>query len=595
MKSYIFSSVFLLLILLCPRLCPAFTGNPRDSMFAAIATQSDPFVRLSAIFQSRIFPGFNDPRLMPAVTISLDTLHFWMNSSIQHPNMPEKVYGRTGNYELGNALSGNLWNSDAGRQLVHGRRQQSLGYYSEALKIYREAARLARLSQNDSILAYAYIGEGEVLGTEHNPLQVKVLYEKALYLFKKHNNQPGIAEATSSLAYVRFYNYEYDAVENARMINNITEAYDACERIKYRLPDMQVLPRLMRALSYTYWKPKNFSKAVSAARRGLEAAASIPGSVESKLTLYSLLVEIYGDAGMYSKAIIYGDSMLQQIALDHSPKRLMEGIGVLPDLYAHAGQFERAFILKGLVGRIIALMLNRDRSRQINEMHTRQTEAENNLLNREVELKTNREYALIASSLILLAGVYLSITVYRARLKASAAERSMLAQRLTNEQLEREKADITAAAAKSEQERISAELAYKTNELSSITAYMLQKNAVITGIRSGLGQLDNTNRNLQKVAEQLDNFMTDDSDWDSFREHFERVNTGFIDRLLAAGPDLTAKEVKMCSYIRMNLDINQISQLLNIRDSSVRNFRVRLRKKLNLTDEQELTAYILNL
>jgi DNA-binding CsgD family transcriptional regulator len=56
--------------------------------------------------------------------------------------------------------------------------------------------------------------------------------------------------------------------------------------------------------------------------------------------------------------------------------------------------------------------------------------------------------------------------------------------------------------------------------------------------------------------------------------------------------NLTANDLRLCAYLRLNLSSKEIAPLLNI---SVRSEikRYRLRKKMELTHEQGLVEYIL--
>nr|NQU91355.1 hypothetical protein [Bacteroidota bacterium] len=57
-------------------------------------------------------------------------------------------------------------------------------------------------------------------------------------------------------------------------------------------------------------------------------------------------------------------------------------------------------------------------------------------------------------------------------------------------------------------------------------------------------------------------------------------------------PNLTQNELKLCSYLRMNLSTKEIAQMLNISLESVTTKRYRLRKKLQLENEENLVEFI---
>ena len=60
-------------------------------------------------------------------------------------------------------------------------------------------------------------------------------------------------------------------------------------------------------------------------------------------------------------------------------------------------------------------------------------------------------------------------------------------------------------------------------------------------------------------------------------------------------PSLTANDLRLCAYLRLNLASKEIAPLLNISPRSVEVKRYRLRKKMDLPHEISLTNYIIEL
>ena len=59
-------------------------------------------------------------------------------------------------------------------------------------------------------------------------------------------------------------------------------------------------------------------------------------------------------------------------------------------------------------------------------------------------------------------------------------------------------------------------------------------------------------------------------------------------------PDLTPGDLRLAAYLKMNLSSKEIAPLLNISVRGVENKRYRLRKKLELPEEANLTEFIMN-
>lgn len=83
--------------------------------------------------------------------------------------------------------------------------------------------------------------------------------------------------------------------------------------------------------------------------------------------------------------------------------------------------------------------------------------------------------------------------------------------------------------------------------------------------------------------------------WEDFRSRFERVNDDFNHKLLQLCPDLTPVELKIASYLRLNLSSKEISQLTNRSAGTISNTRSALRKKLRLEEDDNLVAYLMAL
>jgi DNA-binding NarL/FixJ family response regulator len=78
-----------------------------------------------------------------------------------------------------------------------------------------------------------------------------------------------------------------------------------------------------------------------------------------------------------------------------------------------------------------------------------------------------------------------------------------------------------------------------------------------------------------------------------FEMNFNQVHEQFFKKLKADFPELTPGDLKLAAYLKMNLSSKEIAPLLNISIRSVENKRYRLRRKLNLEEEENLTEFML--
>lgn len=149
-----------------------------------------------------------------------------------------------------------------------------------------------------------------------------------------------------------------------------------------------------------------------------------------------------------------------------------------------------------------------------------------------------------------------------------------------------------------EKKELDQELTYKTKQLTSHALHMVQKNKVLQELKRGITDLvgatpDAQNRKaLRSLVRRIDFNIQSDEDWDTFKLYFEQTNQNFYQSLAKINKDLTSTELKLCSLIKLNLNIKETASVLNIEPTSVKTARHRLRKKLNLEQGQDLTSFI---
>jgi len=143
-------------------------------------------------------------------------------------------------------------------------------------------------------------------------------------------------------------------------------------------------------------------------------------------------------------------------------------------------------------------------------------------------------------------------------------------------------------------------VADKSKELANYTMLLKRKNEVLTELRNEINQLElsKTKNNVLTKAKALkiiSNNLSDKNDLEVFNLHFNEGHDNFIQKLRQKHPDLTPNDLRLCAFLRMNLMSKEIALLLNLTPRSVEVKRYRLRKKLDLNTEDNLTNYLLEL
>jgi ligand-binding sensor domain-containing protein/DNA-binding CsgD family transcriptional regulator len=150
-------------------------------------------------------------------------------------------------------------------------------------------------------------------------------------------------------------------------------------------------------------------------------------------------------------------------------------------------------------------------------------------------------------------------------------------------------------------EKLHSEIDFKNSELATNAMHLVQKGELISKIKTELNQImkgiDNEKvlTELKKMLKVLGEDDKMDKDWEHFAQHFDKVHSDFVVILKETYPTISPNEIKLCTYLRMNLSTKEIAQLMNISVRGVEIGRYRLRKKLGLSTEVNLFDHLIQM
>lgn len=131
------------------------------------------------------------------------------------------------------------------------------------------------------------------------------------------------------------------------------------------------------------------------------------------------------------------------------------------------------------------------------------------------------------------------------------------------------------------------QLASATQQLNIFTKKIHENNILLETLQS---QTSNINNEVLKQLQQS-TILTDD-EWDSFRKAFESVHKGFLLRLKDKLPELSPAETRFMVLSKLKLSNKEMAATLGVGTDAIRQYRSRIRKKLNLTEESGLEDLI---
>jgi ligand-binding sensor domain-containing protein/DNA-binding CsgD family transcriptional regulator len=138
------------------------------------------------------------------------------------------------------------------------------------------------------------------------------------------------------------------------------------------------------------------------------------------------------------------------------------------------------------------------------------------------------------------------------------------------------------------------------SELEKLTFYTLNRNRVLINCKNRMLTLavkatPVVKSGLQIVIDEIDNEINDDKEWKYLEPRLDKMYNEFISKLRNEYPDLTLSEVKVASYVRMNLSSKEIAEFMHKTTRAIENDRYRLRKKLELDSNESLQRYLIDL
>ncbi len=196
------------------------------------------------------------------------------------------------------------------------------------------------------------------------------------------------------------------------------------------------------------------------------------------------------------------------------------------------------------------------------------------LENKEVKLRSQRIMFIVLLLILIIAA--LSISIYFVyKLQKAKAKTARTEKKLIEDELEHKKREMTT--------NVMA-LMKKNNMLGDISKKILEieKGAIKDETKYALRQVSNEVRKSKehKLREEFD-------------IRFTQVSQEFYNKLSEKYPDISSSEMRMCAFLRMNLSTKEIAEITGLLPKSIDNARSKIRKKLELGTQENLSEFLL--
>ena len=209
---------------------------------------------------------------------------------------------------------------------------------------------------------------------------------------------------------------------------------------------------------------------------------------------------------------------------------------------------------------------------------TEQTLKENQLLTLKYKAQQKRHYYLILLAVVLFSIIVLMVFLINQRKKLQLSRRKEM--RVENDLLKEK-------------------LEFKNKELTLNTMNLIRHsefvNSLVPELKEMYQKATLENKKLITKVVQKINMHNKMELWDDFYSAFTEVNTSFFKNLDKLYPSLSVKERKLCALLKLEMNTKDIASITNTSTRGVETARHRLRKKLNLSTEDNLCVFLRNI
>jgi tetratricopeptide (TPR) repeat protein/DNA-binding CsgD family transcriptional regulator len=501
--------------------------------------------------------------------------------------------------------------------------------YDKALALLLQSLALAEKNKEWDLAADDALNIGTVYYVIISDYEKSLSYYlQALSYYEKTGNKKGIASAQSGLGIAYTHEKKYDlALET--LLKSLS-AYEA-------LGEAKEVPKVHVNIGTAYKEMNDLNKAtefLNLAIKGFDQN----GNTRGKAHALFVIGDIYRIQKEYDKAIVtLKQALTLNQASDHknsitdcliqlgvtyidlkkfreAETNLIEAARIsqeikktenlsiayqyLSNISQQTNDFENAYRYLKLHKTLQDSIFNEKKSKQIAEMQTRfQTETqEREIVLLKQEKVLNEIYLIAAIAFIIFITALGILIINRQKLKIKA-ERELAEKEA---QLMEERRTLFEAELKNRElaeEQLQIELEFKNKELASYTLNVIQKNEILEDIKRSIEEIRTVpevqvKQKLTSLINMVNYSFHLEKDWENFKMHFEQVHKNFFKKLLESHPDLSANDLKLCALIKLNMDNRGIAALLNISQESAKVARHRLRKKLDLSADQTLIAFL---
>jgi tetratricopeptide (TPR) repeat protein len=454
---------------------------------------------------------------------------------------------------------------------------KKLNTFSKAIAHNEKALQIAESRKDEQRVISCLNGIGTILSQSKQ-------YEKALTYYQR------VIERTEPNSFLNMI-ANVNAAETYREINqlqkallHVNSALKICE--SYFPNHSNVMAFILLSKGRLYHKLGDYAMTKRTIERSLQIYTTVKSQAGAASCQHELARVAIAEGRLTQATMFLNEAHENVKSLAGNHQRLVSLYSTYAELAKAQGKFDDAFAYlekQNLFKDSVIQLKEREAVQRFNVLlDVKEAELTATYLKAE---NKNNVVAIILLVVLIISILTLVITVSRAqlrRIRSSESQKKILLMNL-NSRLETET-------------HLKSELDQKAKEMTSLALNMIQKREILESIRAEIENLcqkvdGESKASLKKIVSTIRFSEHLEKDWQTFRRYFDQVHQGFFDNLQALYPDLNSNDLKFCALLKLNLDTKQLASVLDISAESVKVAKHRIRKKLGLTGEDNMTAF----
>ena len=494
---------------------------------------------------------------------------------------------------------------------------EALRFYNESLLLFEAMPDSKRVEKEINFPPWVLVNIGNVYFKNKNFDKAKEKYQEAAKNFKlyqnKKNQTQGLATVNDNLALIAFQEEDFDKAksyyttsyslrldsnkiediiysnigflkiyikkDDPFKINSLFSEIDKLfesEKNKYS-PEQLSESYLLRNYAYAYGlmgdyyrSKKNYTSAIDYFKQAKILLKKFPVEIP-RLDVY--IAECYLAQNQWEKAKISAENNLKKIKGPFFRGEKKRNFEVLEKVYISTADNSNLIRVKDSLIKMASFGAVLNLGNKFNEL-------ESNILlaKKRAELNDSK----------IMYNIYLFILIIGSTILLF----SLISLRL-NFNLQKEKSDKISA----EKKYFESALEHKKMELITKSNYIAQRNKNLNYILESVEKIDDTKKDERTtiMKEKISLLLKSDNINNRFEKQFEEVYPNFFKNLIEKSDRLSQNDLRLCAYLKMNQNTNEIAQLSGVSIRTIESQKYRLKKKLNLSKEGNLIQFLIKI